>query len=108
MSQLSQSEIDTTENFIVTYSPCKYMPMLSEWDRESAISEFTKISDPETPHTSYLIFGSDGGGFTSYGYYKTRDSKIYIITAFMNNITNYNHVDETWWFLQPETQNETK
>ena len=100
MTTLSHENIEIVENFINTHSAGK-LPHLSECDRPAAISEYKKITDQTTIATSYYKFGSDANGYTSYGYYKSKDDKIYIISAFMGNVTAYYNVDSDWYFLKP-------
>jgi hypothetical protein len=97
--QLSEENIEIVEEFIRNNKPANYVLQISEWDREQAVSDWITINDSETPTSTYLQFGSDGGGMTSYGYYKAKNNDIYIINAFLNTISCYYKVDSSWYVL---------
>ena len=100
MSQLSNKNIELLERFIETHSPSETMPSLPETYRESAIIEWEEISDPHTVPTSYYIFASASNGMTSFGFYKSKNNKIYIVKSFCNELTDYYNVDSEWSFLK--------
>ena len=102
MSSLSEQNITMVENFIASNKPTNSIRP-SESDRYSAIEQWKKISDPNTPNTFYSQFGSNAFGMTSYGFYKSKTGELYVITAFINNVTSYFKVDNTWDFLQDLT-----
>jgi hypothetical protein len=103
---LSESNIELLENFIASNKPnsSNFLPAISEHYREDAIKYWKTINDPEAPVTSYLQFASSGYGITSYGFYKTRDGRIFLINAYCNQITAYYHVTSTWSILIPHEQ----
>lgn len=99
MSSLSEQNIEQVENFIASHKPNNSI-CPSNSDKYSAIEEWKKISDPNTPNTFYSQFGSNSFGMTSYGFYKSRSGELYVITAFINEVTSYFKVDDSWYFLQ--------
>jgi hypothetical protein len=103
---LSQSNIELLENFIASNEPnsSDFLPAISEHYREDAIKDWETINDPETPVTSYLQFASASLGMTSYGFYKTRDGRIFLINAFCSQITAYYYVTTNWSILIPHDQ----
>ena len=84
---LSDANIELSEKYIFDNKCNKGYPVLSICDEANAVIGYSEIK--ELPPTSYVYFGSNAYGMTSYGFYKTRDNKIYIIEAFCNNITTY-------------------
>jgi hypothetical protein len=86
-SGLSDSNIELVENFISCNSVKSYTPGLSVSDVSNGQTCYQQILS--SPPTSYMQFGSNSFGMTSYGLYKTRSNKIYVIEAFCNNITCY-------------------
>ncbi len=84
---LSEENIELAEKFIVN-NPCKKgYPCLSISDTAYAVICYQDIKD--SLPTSYILFGSNAYGCTSYGFYKTKNNKIYIIEAYINNIVSY-------------------
>ena len=55
-------------------------------DYELAQLGYKEIIKDTTPNMSYFIFGGNAFGMQSYGLYKSREGKIYIIDSFMENI----------------------
>lgn len=84
---LSDKNIELVEKFIVD-NPCKKgYPCLSVSDTAYSVICYQEILNALP--TSYMLFGSNAYGCTSYGFYKTKNNKIYIIEAFVNNISCY-------------------
>ena len=107
MSQfLSKSNVELLENFIASNQACSsdFLPAISEYYREDAIKDWETINDPETPVTSYLQFAYAALGMTSYGFYKTRDGRIFLINAFCSQISAYYTVTSNWNILIPHDQ----
>jgi hypothetical protein len=98
--ELSEENIEMIEDFISYNPPSLYLPNPSISDQENAINDWKQINEPDVPVTSYLQFGSDGYGMTSYGFYKSRSEKIYLVVAFMNNISSYHNVTSEWYFIK--------
>ncbi len=84
---LSDSNIELAENFI-SCNPVKTHGLgLSISDMEYGIECYKKILS--LLPTTYILFGSNAYGMTSYGLYKSRSNQIYVIEAFCNNIVGY-------------------
>lgn len=100
---LSEENIQLLENFIATNQPLSsnFLPCISEKFREDAIRDWKSINDPETLPTTYLQFADSANGMTSYGFYKTRDGQIFLITAFCCKLTSYYNLDNNWHILIP-------
>ncbi len=91
---LSDNNIERIENLLKGKGRSLY-PSLSNRDLLPAKEAFAKIQD--LPLHSYIVFGSNAGGMTSYGFYKSTSNKIYIIEAFCNELTTYyDSYDELW------------
>ena len=99
-TELSKKNIELTEIWISNHKPSNILPAMSETDRECAIESWKIINDTNTPVTNYLQFGSNACGMNSYGFYKSINGNIYIISAYCNSITAYHNVDSTWSFLK--------
>ena len=99
--QLCEKNIKLVESFIQSHEPSKSdYPAISYRDQDNAIEYFNEISKEETPITSYYLFASNSMGMTSYGYYKSKEGKIFIIEAFMQEVVGYYNVDSDWYFLK--------
>lgn len=100
---LSEENIELLENFIATNNPnsSDFLPCISEKFRDDAIRDWESINDNETLPTTYLQFADSANGMTSYGFYKTRDGQIFLITAFCCKLTSYHNVTPTWHILIP-------
>jgi len=100
---LSQSNIELLENFITTNEPYSsdLLPAISECYRDDAIKDWKTINEPNTPVSSYLQFASAGAGMTSYGFYKTKDGRIFLVSAWCNNLNSYYNVNSNWYILIP-------
>ena len=68
---------DIDKNYYLSIS-CQYYD-----DAEFCYKEMIKES---TPVTSYLRFAANGYGFQTYGFYKARDGKVYIVDTYLENI----------------------
>lgn len=89
---LSESNIELAENFISCNKLKTNRPALSIADIEFGIECYQKILSSSP--TSYMLFGSNAFGMTSYGLYKTRSGQVYVIEAFCNSIVGY-HTPES-------------
>ncbi len=100
---LSQSNIELLENFIATNQPYSsdLLPAISECYRNDAINDWKTINEPETPVTTYLQFASAALGMTSYGFYKTKDQRIFLVSAWCNELNSYYEITPTWHLLIP-------
>jgi hypothetical protein len=84
---LSESNIELAENFISANVAKTIGVLLSICDIDYGVICFEQIKTMEP--TSYVQFGSNACGYSSYGFYKTKNEQIYIIEAFCNNIVAY-------------------
>ncbi len=84
---LSESNIELAENFISCNQLKTNIPALSICDVEFGIECYQQILSSSP--TSYIQFGSNAYGMSSYGLYKTRSNQVYVIEAFCNNIIGY-------------------
>lgn len=80
----------------------KDTPPISNEDLQYGKTVFSTLKTEKGP--LYEHFGSDGCGYVSYGLYKSKSDKIYIICvsltfAFEPNtrFTTYTLVDDAWW-----------
>jgi hypothetical protein len=62
------------------------MLSISYRDYDYADLAYKNIIKESTPVTSYSIFGGNALGMQSYGLYKARDGKVYIIDAFLGEL----------------------
>ncbi len=86
---LSQANIERAEEAINTkLQPIENNYKLSISYQYYDIAEicYKEIIKETSPVTSYTRFASNGYGYQSYGFYKARDGKIYIIETFIENI----------------------
>lgn len=104
---LSKTYVEIAEKFIASCKPYKQYPSISEYDRESTIESWAKINELDAPSTTYLQFADNALGMNTYAFYKSLNNKIYILTAFMGNLTGYCNVDDTWQMLKPLENKET-
>jgi hypothetical protein len=103
---LSETNIELLENFIATNEPYSsdLLPAISEYYRNDAINDWNTINDADTPVTTYLQFASAALGMTSYAFYKTKDGRIFLISAWCSELSCYYHVNSTWHILIPYYQ----
>jgi hypothetical protein len=101
--QLSESNIELLEHFIVSKSPMDSdsLPAISERDKDDTIRDWKTINDPNTPNTTYIQFASNCQGMSSYGFYKSRNGSIFMVSAFCDKITSYHIVPDDWYILIP-------
>lgn len=86
-TKLSSSNIELAEKFIVENTIKSTPSALSNNDIEYGKECFGEIQTLEP--TSYMLFGSNAYGYTSYGFYKAKNNNIYVIEAFCNDIVSY-------------------
>jgi hypothetical protein len=94
--RLSESNIELAERFILENEVKTVNAALSIVDIENGKICYEEIKKMEP--TSYMLFGSNAYGMTSYGFYKARNEQIYIIEAFCNNIIGY-YDPKTYGFM---------
>lgn len=89
-NNLSRQNIELAEQAIKSD---KLMPIekndmlsISYRDYEKAELAYKNITKETTPVTSYSIFGGNALGMQSFGLYKARNNKIYIIDAYLGEI----------------------
>lgn len=98
---LSDTTINILEQYIQENQPSEILPAISECHREQAITDWNTINAQETLPTTYLHFANSAYGMTSYGFYKTRDGRIFLVNAFCGEITAYYKVLPNWNILIP-------
>ena len=98
MTKFSQQLIDITEQAILSdklmAKDTNNLPAISYRDYEDAESGWNIIKNSEKNY--YIQFASDGAGMCSYGFYKANNGKIYIIQAWVNNITKVYIPSKKW------------
>lgn len=81
MTKLSQHLIDITEEAILSdkliSKDYEDLPAISYRDYQDAEYGWNLIN--KSDKNCYIQFASNGSGYTSYGFYKANDEKIYII-----------------------------
>ena len=82
-----------TEQFIKNASITR-SPNLSIRDYQSAIDKYKDMQNAELE--TYIIFGTDAGGLTTYGYYKSTQNIIYIIEKYIIIFRAYSIVEPDW------------
>jgi len=91
-TKLSQHNIDLVENWLLSDKFLNQnnhiVPSISYNDYDLAEEYYKEIRQPDIPINSYYLFASNAYGYTSYGFYKASNGKIYIVEAFMNEIKN--------------------
>lgn len=100
---LSQENIELIENFIATNEQhsSDFLPAISEKYREYAIESWNYINDIQTSPTSYIQFAEGAYGMSSYGFYKSKNERVFLINAFCNQPISYYDVPPTWNILIP-------
>lgn len=73
-------------------------PSISMQYFDDVVTYWNKIQ--KTPQTHYFQFASNAMGMTSYGFYKAKDNCVYIVEAFMNNITRVYTPTNKMFFMQ--------
>ena len=101
MLKFSQKMIDITEEAISTKLMPKdndKLPAISYRDYEDAESGWNIIKKAEK--NCYIQFASNAAGMSSYGFYKANNGEIYIIEAWVNEITRVFIPSKDWDCLQ--------
>lgn len=90
--KLSENYIIMVEEALLTNKlvpdDCSRQPSISYQYYDDAEECWEWINKDDTPLTSYKIFASNSYGFTTYGFYKSKSGNIYIIEAYVNNISH--------------------
>ena len=98
MSKLPEQLIIETEEAILSdklmSDDYDNLPAISYRDYEDIKYGWDLINKSDKNY--YIQVASNGGGFTSYGFYKTNNGKIYIIEAWMNKITKIYNPTKNW------------
>ena len=106
--KFSQQLIDITEEAILSDKlmpkDTDRIPAISYRDYEDAESGWNTIKNSENNY--YIQFASNGYGMSSYGFYKANNGEIYIIEAWVNNITRVYIPSKRWDCLQNVIKNE--
>ena len=98
-TKFSQKLIDITEEAVQNdINTTDHLPQISYRDYDEAENGWNIIKNSEKNH--YIQFASNGFGYQSYGFYKANNEKIYIIEAWMNNITKVYIPSKKWDCLQ--------
>lgn len=98
-TKFSQKRIDITEEAVQNdINTTDHLPQISYRDYNDAENGWNIIKNSEKNH--YIQFASNGSGYQSYGFYKANNEKIYIIEAWMNNITKVYIPSKKWDCLQ--------
>ena len=106
-TKFSQKLIDITEEAILSKLMPKEtdkIPAISYRDYEDAENGWNLIKNSENNH--YIQFASNGFGMSSYGFYKANNGEIYIIEAWVNEITRVYIPSKRWDCLQNVIKNE--
>lgn len=98
MSKFSEELINITEAAIISDKlvpkDCDNVPAISCSDYYTAETGWKIINKCDKNY--YLQFGSNAGGFTSYGFYKANNGQIYIIEAWVNEIKKVYVPTKNW------------
>jgi hypothetical protein len=92
---LDENKINLLELFIHNNLPV-LLPLISYSDIKNAKKYYNLINLDEP--TSYYIFASSG--YTTYGYYKSKNNIIYVITIYFQDINAYSDFDSSWYLLK--------
>lgn len=82
-----------TEQFIKE-NPITRLPYLSICDYQSAIDKYEDIQNAELE--TYILFGTDEGGLTTYEYYKSTQNTIHIINRYVGRLESHSIPDIDW------------
>jgi hypothetical protein len=108
MSKFPHQLIDITEQAILSNKlmpkDTDNLPAISYRDYGDAEFGWNIIKNSEKNY--YLQFASNGAGMCSYGFYKANNGKIYIIEAWVNEITKVYIPSKKWDCLQNVIKNE--
>lgn len=107
MSRLDEESIVKAEEAILSDMLCSENEIcISCRYYQDAAETWKLIKNSEK--NSYKYFASEGNGMTSYGFYKANNGQIYIIEAWMNDITNIYLVSKNISFLKRFINDEEK
>jgi hypothetical protein len=104
---LTKEQIDSAENFISRYYTETNLEDISRIavnirsqiscnDMENGKLLYERIINE--PISFYESFGSNAYGYSSYGLYKSKNDKIYLIVAWMQDINFCYLVENSSWF----------
>ncbi len=82
-----------TEQFIKD-TLIKVQPYLSVRDYKSAIDKYKDIQNAELE--TYIQFGTDAGGLTTYEYYKSTQNTIHIINRYVGRLVSHSIPEIDW------------
>ena len=88
---LSLEKIQQIEAFISQNKPDEYLPCLSSYIIENALTAYHETL--KSPENTYEIFGSTG--FTTYAMYKSSDNKIFLISVMIQKLVSYIEIENT-------------
>lgn len=88
--KLSEKFIEMAENAILSDKLIdennELTPCISLQYYDDVEEGWNWINQENISITSYILFASNAYGYTSYGFYKAKSGKIYIIQAYLNDI----------------------
>ncbi len=90
-STLSEQSINLAEKAIqsdkLILEDSNIQPSISYQYYNTAEEAWKLITGENVPINSYILFASNSYGYISYGFYKSNNNNIYIIEAYLNNIS---------------------
>lgn len=98
--KLSSTLIESVEKFIKNNICIQDYPAISLHNSDQILEYWINISKEDTPLETYIQFSENAFGMVSYGFYKARNNKIYILNAYCNKLQCYYNVDNKWEMLQ--------
>jgi len=94
--ELSEQQIDELETFVMNPEKGNGHFAISNCDLRTGKQYFSKLKKNEKP--TYMIFGSDGCGYTTYGMYKSRADKYYVIYVSIQTLKHFAEIKDESWF----------
>jgi len=94
--ELSEQQINELENFVMNAEKGNGYFAISTCDLRTGKQYFSELKKSEKP--TYTIFGSDGCGYITYGMYKSRTDKYYVIFVSIQTLKYFVEIKDESWF----------
>jgi hypothetical protein len=92
--------VDVLEEYMIYNEPLKEHQYLSMKisDIEKGKQTYKKLKENNTIKETYIIFGSNGGGYQCFALYKALNNNIYLFVVKMQDIESYELIENEEWF----------
>ena len=91
-----QKIYDELDKFIAENEPAENIRQFDISDRDYCDGKkmYNEMKNDPNPSPKYEIFGSNGGGYTCFDLYKSKDKKMYIIKVNVQTPTDYIKIED--------------